>query len=639
MQFTQSSERIGVNEHNASSYVSAKFSAMGVGMIGRESTKNIDEAPSADWETTRLAYIEPVFEVEGHTAPKLAVFNTCGVGFAGDDLADLMEAGASTKLLQAQGGTNHGEGLKYASCKFNELGIVVTSRKGDVITRVKLFKGSDGLFHRAMYLAPGLRQRYLNLGPGDLSAEDTVRYERPGDFYDVKFLGNATDQNTFENPYGVANPEQDVILKEITTRFSIIGYMCPKALRLIYREQDGTETVVRSFSDAVCDPSIKFEPTKDPVTGIEVDFYYYDDSKTKINPFEKFFGHQGSRIALEYRGEQFDVLQGKDWSNKSGQYGFGGMGRNISIIIRVPGCSDNDDRTSLLVNSVPVTTKDYISEIQSLMPIWMEDLIRNNRPKAEKDLQSEFQKLLDSLTMISATQSATGSVSVTQQVQATVTKGPPRGPVINPGVSHPGAKTPGDGTGTVTQPNVLATVTMSGPQSKQVTAPDVSWVLNLSGFIDLQGKGSMFTKGSAYYYMNENFPVIDNLINQVLVNYAARSTKAVIGDDEIYEITRNEVKVHCARVVGRYIARNLAKVSNLAYSETDIYRHGLSITALTTVFESCLEDAADVWNRLRGTTAWTHRIAKLNSVTKKAHVSPEDIDKVVPFDAPTALTA
>ncbi len=618
------SEPIGVIDANQSSYISTKFSLMKRGMICRELIKNIIEAPFSPSETVRIAYIEPLFD--GYHAPKLAFFNTCGKGFEGDELVEITEASGTTKVLESHGGTNHGEGSKYACLNYNELGMIWTSRKNGVITRVELFK-KDNHFHRRSYRAMNVYQQYVIMDDESLSREDRERYGRvDGDFVDIKLLGNAIDQNTFQNPYGDVNPEANIVLHEITTRFASLK--CENTLKLIYKDEHNVEMQIRTFNDIVeSSTDIRHERVSD--ANVEIDYYYFNGDAKIPNPFETNF-HQGTRVALEYRDEFYSVIQGKSWSNKCGQYGFGGMGRNISVIVRPVSCRDTDDRTSLMAHNTDITVDDFVWEMQRLMPKWLFEIIRSKPSRASRDVQNECQQLLNTLTKINAIPATDTNFDVVAVQKIEASKGPSRASPMNHDGTHSrgNPKTaPETGDNTREVPNVPTKVSLRGPQSSPISAPAVEWLYNLSGYSELQGKGCSYTKGSGFYQMNARHWVFDHLIDTVMTKYAPAY---MIGNKEARSIVEEAVKFHCAMEVGKTIVRNLARINDPQYNAKEIYSHGLSTIALTTSYETCSEHAGSIWNRMSRQTDW-------GNLSK--HLGPKGAKKPLQLTSSLKITA
>lgn len=411
-------------------------------------------------------------------------------------------------------------------------------------------------------------------------------------------------------------------------------------LKITYVDQTGFGDEIVLFDDLMrVSPSIR----SDTVTknGITIDFYYHDDTSKHPNPFEKTLGFSGSRIALESKGEQFGIVSGKRWSDQTGFFGLGGIGRNVSVIIKPDPltCSHSDDRVNLMINGVPKTPNDYAGYVASSVPKWLDALVNTNQKSRTKNILNECQKLLEQLVIVN-TVPVIGQNVQNAAIQTTGgVKGPSRAPATKTG-SHPGkataTKQSGNGSQILTAPATITLNTNHNPG--KMLAPGHAWVSDpTKGYTQLIDKGCYFTEGSLFYYINLNYPVIDTITSQFFAMKGVPD--CVKGNQEAWDIVFREVQDYCAMVLGKYIVRCMAKSINSPFTKKEVYAEALSICALTTVFDTCVEYGAEkVFNRVKNMTAWCNLVSKLGGRAKTTFVQypSGNLDIVQPelFDDP-----
>lgn len=587
------------------------------GLIVREAVQNAIEAPQHPKETIRKVFFNAV-EVIDDGAPlpgkKLAIGNTC-LGLKPVELIRMTNLSATFNKDHSHR-VNRGEGLKVSALRYSPDGVRIRSRRNGEINEVFLYC-ENGVYGRALVEDPDDANRTMVVYEPALTAEDEARYlenYQDSDFVEIVFYGESPDQNTAYDLYnrGFAHGGVGEIGFELFARFWKLPSHKTLPVKVIFSKDfrssgwqafytmselmDGRSTTwKKDFGNhtlVTLENGIRIRYIESIAGGGK-------DTKDAKNPYRTRTFGRDNRIAIEYRGEMYDVSEGRFWTMKSISFGLYGVASTVSVIIHLPdNMPVNDDRyrLDLDIRGERIRVGDYAQVVQANRPKWLRDLQEKMFSHDGKNVQQEIQDYLDRLTPFSSQKTPDGSIPRPHREKTDETVDTDE---------HEGEKKE-------RKPPVKAKVRNDDKVGhSRMKAPEPFWS-SPENLPNLKDRGAVYDAVPNSLFLNVEYPVLVNLIARV----KSLTTGFNPTDPEMAKFIEGCTRDYVALRVGLGVARNIYR-RGLAGWDSASVEGALSSESLTTLFDN-LEDAAkDVYNtRIKGKGPWLELLAANDSAQK-----------------------
>ena len=387
----------------------------------REFFKNADESAAHAPPGNRRIDIYPV-EING--VRKLAFWNT-GIGMDDEELKQATDLSSSINKPMAID-RNFGIGAKVSGLTMSPEGIRYRSCKNGIVNEVTIgFDHDEGTYVRFPVELPD--------GTGATVYDVTEAAQKDGkdisyDWTEVVLYGESEDHDTVAEPLGKGKKaERSYIATQIFRRFAVFDSGADVRIDVAMtkgggKDESGKTRQLRPLED-ILDKLPNHERV--PCPDKEVHVHYVHDPK------KEGYSHTLSALAnpatasttfcaVVHKGERYDFKNKKAWSTAAPNFGipFGSKVLTIEIEIlddmALPDQYRNglvwpDDRSDLLA-------EEFAYYVRELMPDWVKDVIREQSPHSDEnldDLQADLQKLLDEFRVPTVTLSPSRRSSAT----------------------------------------------------------------------------------------------------------------------------------------------------------------------------------------------------------------------------------
>lgn len=387
----------------------------------REFFKNADENAVHAAPGNRRIDIYPI-DING--IRKLAFWNT-GVGMDDEELKQATDLSSSINKPMAIDG-NFGIGAKVSGLTMSPEGIRYRSCKNGIVNEVTIgFDPSEGTYVRFPVELPD--------GTGATVYDVTKAAQKDGkdisyDWTEVVLYGESEDHDTVAEPLGKGKKaERSYIATQIFRRFAVFDSGADVRIDVAMtkgggKDESGKTRQLRPLEDILGKlPNHERVPCPDK----EVHVHYVHDPK------KEGYSHTLSALAnpatasttfcaLVHKGERYDFKNKKAWSTAAPNFGIPFGSRVLTIEIEIlddmalpdqyrNGLVWPHDRSDLLA-------EEFAHYVRELMPDWVKDVIREQSPQSDEnldDLQSDLQKLLDEFRVPTVTLSPSRRSSAT----------------------------------------------------------------------------------------------------------------------------------------------------------------------------------------------------------------------------------
>ena len=385
------------------------------GTLVREFFKNADENAALAAEGNRKIDIYPVI-IDG--IRKIAFFNT-GVGMDDKELKLATEISSSINKemsleenfgigAKVSGLTVSPAGIRYRSCKNGTVNEVIIGFDAEIDTYARFSSQLDDGTYETVY-------------------EVTAAAEQDGhdlsfDWTEVVLFGETEDHDTVSEPLGVGvKVKRSYIATTIFRRFAEFKSGAVVRIDTAMTKGGGKNDTDKNRQLRTLEDVLPKLPKSGRIIcpAEEITVHYVHDPK------HQNYSHTLSSLAnpatasttfcaVVHKGERYDFKTGKAWSSASPNFGIPFGSKVLTIEIEIPdkmalpnqyrdGLTWPDDRSQLLA-------EDFADYVRELMPDWVKDVIREQSPSSEDnldDLQTDLQKLLDEFRVPTVTLSPT----------------------------------------------------------------------------------------------------------------------------------------------------------------------------------------------------------------------------------------
>ena len=265
------------------------------------------------------------------TTPKICIRNT-GTGMNAEEL---YAAGDLACISNKEHGLdkNFGQGAKIASLKYNHLGMVYTSCKDGVASRMTLARtGSSPKYRYSRISHSGDFRVVSSVAQSILNVTDEYSDEDlANDWTQVVLLGNSETQDTTTDPYGTGKESVSWLAEEIYHRFyhidpSIkvrvkIGHRYVNTIspnRLFETMEHRRFRITESNDGIVQEGVFTRSETVETASGIKLHFIY--DAPYKTYRISSTRGPLQSDMTIGgiiYRNEIYGLVKGGAWTGKA----------------------------------------------------------------------------------------------------------------------------------------------------------------------------------------------------------------------------------------------------------------------------------------------------------------------------------
>lgn len=560
------------------------------GLIVREAVQNAIEAPAHLDETMRKVFFNAVEVEDGNETPlpgkKLAIGNTCQ-GLNAEELRRMTNLSATFNKDHSNR-TNRGEGLKVSALRYNPEGVRIRSRRDGEINEVFLYR--DGLvYSRYLVEDPDNSARKIAVYEPRLTAEDELRYQtnyQDADFVEVTFYGESAEQNTATDLYNRGKGGVGEVGFELFARFWKLPEHATLPVKIIFSKDfrssghqafytmnelmEGRSTTwkkdFRNHTVVTLENGVKIRYVE------SIDGGGSDGPDPKTPYRTRTFG-RGTRIAIEYRGEMYDVSEGGTWSKRAISFGLHGVASTVSVIIHLPDTmpiGDDRYRLDLDLKGERISVADYAALVQANRPKWLRELQEKIFSHDGKDVQQEIQEFLDRMPTFASHKTSDGSVPRRQRDTSNQTEDKQE-------------KTKGD---EERKPPVRAKVRNEDKKGEsRMKAPEPMWA-SPSSLPNLKDRGAVYDAVPNKLFLNSEYPVLASLV--ALVKSVTDGFDST--NPEMASFIEARTRDYVAYRVGRGVAVNIYR-RGLAGWDTASADAALSSESLTTLFDN-LEDAA-----------------------------------------------
>lgn len=369
----------------------------------REFFKNADESAASAADGNKLILIHPV-EIDG--VRKVAFWNT-GVGMDDKDLRKATNLSSSINKEMAldrnfgigakvSGLTASPEGIRYRSCKDGSVNEVTIGYDRVAETYVRFpVELPDGTFDTVYDVTEAAK-----------IDGHTLEY----DWTEVVLLGESPEHDTVAEPLGLGRKvDRSYIASTIFRRFASFSPGVEVRIDVSMTKGGGKGETGRTRQLKVLEDVLDKLPNHERVTcpeGLITVHYIHDPKHEKYSHTLSALANPATAsttfCAIVHKDERYDHKSSKAWSSAAPNFGIPFGSRVITIEIEIPdelalpnqyrnGLTWPEDRSDLSADQF----SDYVRE---LMPDWIREVIRNESPQSDDnldDLQSDLQKLLD----------------------------------------------------------------------------------------------------------------------------------------------------------------------------------------------------------------------------------------------------
>jgi hypothetical protein len=329
-------------------------------------------------------------------ARKLRLWNS-GPGMTAAELLKITDLASSLRKQNALD-QNFGMGAKVASLPSNRHGLRYRSCAGGRVSEV-MMGYRDGTYGR------------LHIGAEGAEVIDVTEacrqeggYDLASDWTEVLLCGNAADQDTVSAPYGASlKVSPDWMGTYLENRF----FRLPHDLALTLMPEVWGGSAPRAML-GLDDRRGQFGRTETRTTpsGVKIHYYFDPPRGESTKSASGAFGQGGSRGAIVFRNEMYDVRQGDVWTQDAPNFGIPFGAKYVSVFVELP-----DDylvwpeayRQFLRFrghDQRQVHAADFSALARSYLPAWLAEIIRSFGPTQANylnEISDELRALLAEL--------------------------------------------------------------------------------------------------------------------------------------------------------------------------------------------------------------------------------------------------
>jgi hypothetical protein len=566
-----------------------------VGVMFRELVMNGIEAPAPESTTENYLRRIRIMSYDHFGTPKAMIVNN-GRGLDRFEMDRMMAlAYSGGKEMGTEGRLNRGEGAKIAAMRFNRNGLVWQSRKGvgPVYQCGLMFNEDTDSYGRI------LAENGQTVWP---APEDDANPFPSGDFVRVILLGNDAKQDTVSNPYGQRDSAH-TITREIWNRW----YKYPSVkdgYRLIVETSDKVNNRSgKAFRRALCQHDFHQNAaahniTIDVVTtsgDVKIEFVRAEPlSETfgKTAYSRESTGENGSRMAIVWRNEMYDVHAPAKWYLEASSFGLGPLAASVGVFIHLPDSFDAKDdrfRSTLESGGHTVVCKDFREVIFNARPEWIKKAV-------DKALKQKFD-LSD----------------VNQYLQELANSLRPQAPGAEDNVIDLRTKRGGSGGGDSAAKRRTGLFSTRGSGAKTgtpIVAPSVHWSTP-SEEPNLKDRGAYFNRATNALFLNENYGPIKSIGNRIEGQiYPPRIQLTDEGVVELRELAKYEIYRRLGKAVGELVVRGIAKAGEQNWTEEQIDQ-SVGADALTINTETNRD--AEIVAAIKASPQYKHIMTKVSA--------------------------
>jgi hypothetical protein len=329
-------------------------------------------------------------------ARKLRLWNS-GPGMTAAELLKITDL-ASSLRKQNSLDQNFGMGAKVASLPSNRHGLRYRSCTDGRVSEIVMGyrEGTYGRLHIGPDLAEVIDATEICRQDGD--------YDLATDWTEVLLCGNAADQDTVASPYGASlKVTPDWMGAYLENRF----FRLPPDLTLTLMPEVWGGSAPRAMV-GLDDRRGQFGRTETRTTpsGVKIHYYYDPPQGDSTKSARGAIGPAGSRAAIVFRDEMYDVRQGDSWTQEAPNFGVPFGAKYVSVFVELP-----DDylvwpeayRQFLRFrghDQRQVYVSDFSALARSYMPGWLAEIIRSFGPTQANyldEISDELRALLAEL--------------------------------------------------------------------------------------------------------------------------------------------------------------------------------------------------------------------------------------------------
>jgi hypothetical protein len=413
------------------------------------------------WGSTNPAHVG----LEGYSKVKLSCYNN-GAGMTADILDKVTEFSSSHEKPDGING-NKGKGEKLSGMAINQKGMVWISCALDLKTNLRkihravmIGNPETGEWGKQIFMTENEHSQWPEtiVDITDIIDLEALGLDIDQDWTLKIYCGNATNQNTIENPYGT-HPNgisEGWLVRELSRRFPILPTGVEIQISHAYLTNNN-KSVFQPVLDAIKNNTqngVKFETitvTMDPTNELVVDqkslgedipfftpsgtiniTYVHDpfcnakgNEKKSTVWYHSRMGVTGVFSGLIYRNELYDFRGplnkrgAPNWKSTAMELGIVDGYEQFRIFVSLPESKhidNNENRTEIIDLTDPkkskIELKNYRNHVQGGMPQWFRDLMEQMAPKTPDDstIQSKLnEKMKAKLLTQSASRHPGGS--------------------------------------------------------------------------------------------------------------------------------------------------------------------------------------------------------------------------------------
>lgn len=329
-------------------------------------------------------------------ARKLRLWNS-GPGMTAAELLQITDL-ASSLRKQNSLDQNFGMGAKVASLPSNRHGLRYRSCTGGRVSEV-VMGYREGTYGRLRIGADGAEV----IDVTDICRQEGD-YDLARDWTEVLLGGNSADQDTVASPYGASlKVTADWMGAYLENRF----FRLPQDLTLTLMPEIWGGSAPRDMV-GLDDRRGQFGRTETRTTpsGVKIHYFYDPPEGESTKSARGAIGPGGSRAAIIFRQEMYDVRQGDQWTQDAPNFGVPFGAKYVSIFVELP-----DDylvwpeayRQFLRFrghDQRQVYVSDFSALARSYMPGWLAEIIRSFGPAQANyldEISDELRELLAAL--------------------------------------------------------------------------------------------------------------------------------------------------------------------------------------------------------------------------------------------------
>jgi len=381
------------------------------GTLVREFFKNAEESAALAPEGNRRIEISPV-EIDG--IRKLCFWNT-GPGMDDRELKHATDLSSSINKTMSLSG-NFGIGAKVSGLTMSREGIRYRSCKNGSVSEVTIgFDADEGTYVRfPVELPDGSTSTVYDVTQAAESDGRDTSY----DWTEVVLFGESEDHDTVAEPLGKGNVvERSYIASQIFRRFARFSPGVEVRVDVSMtkgggKDETGRYRQLRTLEDIV-EKLPRHERISSPGDGIVIHYVHdpkHENYSHTLSALSNPATASTTFCALVHKGERYDFKTRKAWSAAAPNFGIPFGSKVLTVEIDLPddmalpnqyrdGLTWPDDRSALIA-------EDFADHVRNLMPEWVKEIIRQESPKSDDnldDIQSDLQKLLDEFRIPTST--------------------------------------------------------------------------------------------------------------------------------------------------------------------------------------------------------------------------------------------